>query len=319
MIDLWNKDRFIYNLEYRVVDMLDEYQRTGKIEITTNAEGICLEKARLYDLLDYITKKLKIDKSKVVIHSANHLEKHPEYTIVYYDMLLWIERTRQSLPSTYVPYKENNLKTIGCFIGKNNWNRAILSAWLYKNYNDKSMLTYHYRHEDNQKLESELTDLNFYSEEDLLLAVEFLVHHTPLVINETFNEFTIGPPYHINNNILSYYKSIFLDLVCETYIMGNSFFLTEKTLRPIAASTPFIALAPIGYLKNLKALGFKTFDRWWDESYDHCEGIHRIKEIKKILEDVFTWPQEKLVDTLNEMKDTLEHNREVFLNYDNKK
>ena len=104
--------------------------------------------------------------------------------------------------------------------------------------------------------------------------------------------------------------------------MGNTFFPTEKTIRPIIAQTPFIIMGPKHYLANLKKLGFKTFDKWWSEDYDQFAGVDRIIEIKKRLSDIFSWQQEKLHTVLTEMQPILEFNYNHYMTSklnDNKK
>jgi len=310
MITLLNKDRFIYDLEYRVVDIVKEYQETGQVILSTNNEGICLERTNFYSLLDYICESFNIDKSRVTIQTANGIERHEVYKIDGKNNLHWFMLTKQSIPSNYVPFKEKDLKTVGCFVGKLNWNRGLILSWLHKNYKEQCLLTCHYRHEDSQKLQSEFTELNFYNSDNLSEVVEF-TKYCPLVLDESFNEFTIGPPNHLT--ILNQYKNIFLDLTAETYIMGNTFFPTEKTLRPMIAKTPFIVLGPKNYLHYLKKLGFKTFSNWWDESYDHCEGVHRIEEIKKVLKNILTKSSDELQEMLSDMKETLEHNYNHYM------
>jgi hypothetical protein len=49
---------------------------------------------------------------------------------------------------------------------------------------------------------------------------------------------------------------------------GFPLFLTEKIWKPIICQQPFIVYGQRGYLKCLREMGFKTFDRMWDESYD---------------------------------------------------
>lgn len=313
MIDLRNKDNYIYDLEYCIVDIVNEYQTTGKVWITTNNEGICLEHVGFYKILDYICEKFNIDKSNVHIHTRNLLEKHNEYKI-YPSLSHWVSTTKTLIPKeVFEQPKLDNLYTTGCFIGRINWSRLILLSWLHKNFLDKTLLTCHYYHDDSQKLNSELTELNFHGTlDDLIQAVEFL-SYTPITLDEEkFPPGTIGPPEHLN--ILRHYDKIFLDIVAETYVLGNTFFPTEKTLRPIMAKTPFIVLGPKNYLHNLKKLGYMTFDRWWNESYDQIEGISRINEIKKVLTEIMQWPQDRLQQTLVEMEEILEHNKQRYLN-----
>jgi len=56
--------------------------------------------------------------------------------------------------------------------------------------------------------------------------------------------------------------------VCETSCHSDYTFITEKTLRPVINLQPFIIFGNPYTLKSLKELGFKTFDKWVDESYD---------------------------------------------------
>ena len=62
MINLPNKDRVIFDLPLRVVDMIKEYQETGALVIRTNAEGLCLSSAKFDPVLDYLCDKFSIDK-----------------------------------------------------------------------------------------------------------------------------------------------------------------------------------------------------------------------------------------------------------------
>ena len=60
----------------------------------------------------------------------------------------------------------------------------------------------------------------------------------------------------------------FLNIVTETLFNADSIFLSEKTYKPIYMCQPFIIFGNPNSLKKLKELGYKTFDKWWDESYD---------------------------------------------------
>ena len=91
--------------------------------------------------------------------------------------------------------------------------------------------------------------------------------------------------------VISYYENTCFELVTETLGGGvtddgdDSFFLTEKTIKPIAMGHPFIILSTKHFLKNLRRLGFKTFGDFIDESYDECDNVNdRVEIISKELE-----------------------------------
>ena len=88
--------------------------------------------------------------------------------------------------------------------------------------------------------------------------------------------------------VISYYENTCFELVTETIgdIDGDdSFYFTEKTIKPIAMGHPFIMLSTKHFLKNLRGLGFKTFGDFIDESYDECDNVNdRVEIISKNLE-----------------------------------
>jgi hypothetical protein len=64
------------------------------------------------------------------------------------------------------------------------------------------------------------------------------------------------------------HRNTFVNIVNETLYEQHTIFITEKTVKPITCGQPFIIMGNWNSLKKLKELGFKTFDKWWDESYD---------------------------------------------------
>lgn len=86
-----------------------------------------------------------------------------------------------------------------------------------------------------------------------------------------------------NFDLLKFYNQFRIELVAESYTRGNTFFPTEKTVRPIMAAKPFIVYGPCNYLARLRELGFKTYDSCWDESYDQYEGPARWQAMKQLI------------------------------------
>jgi hypothetical protein len=88
--------------------------------------------------------------------------------------------------------------------------------------------------------------------------------------------------------VISLYEKTYFELVTETAgaLDGDdSFYITEKTLKPIMMGHPFIMLSTKHFLKNLRGLGFKTFGDFIDESYDECDTVvERVEIISKNLE-----------------------------------
>lgn len=81
--------------------------------------------------------------------------------------------------------------------------------------------------------------------------------------------------YNTNRDILEHYTKFKIEVVAETYTRGETFFPTEKTVRPLSAGKPLLVHGPRNFLKNLRNLGFRTWNHVWDESYDQLEGAAR--------------------------------------------
>jgi hypothetical protein len=66
------------------------------------------------------------------------------------------------------------------------------------------------------------------------------------------------------------YDAAMVSIVAETVNLGapDTFYISEKISRPIMLAQPFWVHGCRGYLQQLRDLGFRTYDRWWDESYD---------------------------------------------------
>jgi|TARA_R110000851_G_scaffold317516_1_gene481029 hypothetical protein len=110
-------------------------------------------------------------------------------------------------------------------------------------------------------------------------------------------------------NTIQGVSKAFVDVVTETRYASNMINLTEKTIKPIVAHRPFIMVGPVGTISHLQSLGFRTFNKWWDESYDN-ETNHnkRLEMIYKIINDINNIPIDNLKIMLQEMHSVLEHN-----------
>ena len=89
-----------------------------------------------------------------------------------------------------------------------------------------------------------------------------------------------------NRSMISHYRKFDIELVCESYTLGQTFFPTEKTARPIAGTRPWLIYASPGYIQQLKRMGFRSFDTVWDESYDQLEGPARWAAMKTIIQQL---------------------------------
>ena len=137
-----------------------------------------------------------------------------------------------------------------------------------------------------------------------------LIKNSPLVKDEKIS-YPILRAQH--NNIYSEYYNFLVEIVCETYYTGRTFFPTEKTWRAIMLETPFIVQGPQWHLHRLRDLGFQTFDRWWDEGYAEDPSDHQPYEIVKVIDSIAEKSIQELNTMYQEMQPILQHNKKRLM------
>jgi hypothetical protein len=152
-----------------------------------------------------------------------------------------------------------------------------------------------------------------------LSGINKLLNALPLTIDT--DEFAYGPTFGYSGDLMSFYDKSYFSVVSNTHFFAvdePAITLNEKEYKPILARHPFILIASPGTLALLKTLGFKTFDQWFDESYDTeiNESIRMLKIINEIDRlckiDNATW------DTMIvEMAPVIEHNYNWIVNHTN--
>lgn len=147
---------------------------------------------------------------------------------------------------------------------------------------------------------------------------EFLVNNSPFTIDSKYDLY-----YNLAINITKEdYEKTFISLLTETLVDDGTLFLSEKIWKPIMVGHPFLVYGNKGTLKYLKELGYRTFDKWIDESYDNIEDrdlrcCKIVSELKKFTEKTI----DELKEIREEMKEVCEFNQQHFktlydLNYD---
>lgn len=148
-----------------------------------------------------------------------------------------------------------------------------------------------------------LTDLNQESPLNIDTDVKESVHYTnfyPPVQQKTKN------PYKS-------YHECFCALVVETRVAQPWVNLSEKTLHAIKNRKPFLLYAAPRSLEALQQLGFKTFNDYWDESYDTITDTKkRIRAINSIAEYLNNLSLSDLKVIYENMKPILMHNLSVL-------
>ena len=102
-------------------------------------------------------------------------------------------------------------------------------------------------------------------------------------------------------------------VVTETVFSGRRHHLTEKSFKPICLQMPFILVAPQGSLEYLKLYGFRTFDDFWDESYDQePDDYRRLEKVAELCKKIDSMTAAERTDMYKAMMPIIEHNYNHF-------
>lgn len=138
----------------------------------------------------------------------------------------------------------------------------------------------------------------------------------PLILdNDNFNSY----PMESNDLDMQYYfENSYISIITETYFFNNIIHLTEKTFKPIAFKHPFIILAAPGSLNHIKNMGFKTFNKFWNEDYDLEEDHEkRFLKIVNLTKEIAAWSNNDFIKFTNDVKEILEYNALHLKNFKN--
>ena len=148
--------------------------------------------------------------------------------------------------------------------------------------------------------------INMYDKELLQTAQYIFNTKTQIIDIDTTNNLASNINIHMH-------ESTFVDIVTETIVDPNSLFISEKLWKPIMIGKPFIVLGSNGMLSKLKEMGYKTYDKWFDETYDNTNTLN--EKIKIIIKNINSY-KDKSIDELRyirkQMSETCKYNQLHF-------
>ena len=101
--------------------------------------------------------------------------------------------------------------------------------------------------------------------------------------------------------------------VTETVYTGRRLHLTEKSFKPIALGMPFILTATAGSLAYLRSYGFRTFGKFWDESYDlETDDFVRAEKVSAVLKQLDDLSDHEKQELFRACWPVIEHNWNWF-------
>lgn len=271
-------------------------------------EGFDPIREKWFDMLYYNCKKYNIDPSSIIFVSSNledennflkyNLEKKEKpFHIISFPMFENIIDTKNDILKEI----ENSINNTKCLfqnkyfssLSRRNKDYRMMAQFLiyHSNYRDQALISQNKLERHNlfqQKWEHIFKKLPQYNINHVLewdKKLPIIIDHKNFNINwavtKGFEKIHDQTLFHIAN------ESLVTD--------QNSMFYSEKTFRPIKCFQPFLIYGQPRCNHYLKNLGYKTYEDWFDLSFDFEEDpIDRYLKILKIIEETC-----KFLDSLN--------------------
>ena len=147
------------------------------------------------------------------------------------------------------------------------------------------------------------------SQDSKKVILKTLLPTTPTLVVDDYSH---GRMLSANDDLETISQGLF-HIVTETVFYDKKLHLTEKIFKPIVARRPFFLAAAPGNLAYLKSYGFKTFNRWIDESYDlEQDNDQRIIKIINEVNRLCRLNPTELDSIYSEMQEILDYNFNWF-------
>jgi len=317
VIKVLTSDNKIWNQQQVLLDIAFAMSQGLNIEIDLLREGPDFLSLDLDNYIQSQSQRYRYDLNRIILKTANMVETYTNCTVQ--------KQFPTHLMINTLDYdcnidKSQDLKHFGLFIGRQNAPRLFFSYYLSVHHGDKLIHTNQFNsRNDFHCANIGLEELYVrYGVKDLDTISRYLMS---CPTNGQDTEYKKSTTYNHAQYLLSQdrdmftkkYNDFFAEIVCETCFTGNTFFPTEKIWRPILLKTPFLLQGPKGFLKQLRALGYETFSKWWDESYDDDDPGTSWFAICRIIDELSKKTSAELYVMIQDMQGILENNRLKFL------
>jgi hypothetical protein len=275
-----------------------------KIVLNLNIEGWDIVENGIEQKVKNICDELKIPYTQIEFTSSDRLHKSETF-----------KHTTDPRYATYFSKRFDKAEIVsttefnyGMFCARAT-NERLYSFWKHKNW-----------HHSNRGLASMHLDVDTVKEWDSDFTSFICEHNERWQSLITMLPYSDADEYFLpgddskgqlwdNNLWKKHYKDIAVEIVIETNQTPDTFFITEKTFRPIAYGKLFLVIGSPEFEQNLKRMGFDIFDDIIDKNYDSESSYHRVDAVFKSLGELLRNPvdMQALLPRLQANKRVLEN------------
>jgi len=282
-----------YNVK-RTLDLARE-----ALTVTSAQVHILISEMHSPEIINLLT---QIDRVRIHIHLSGKINFSLKAAKVYcwpywflQTAITYYYHIPDDIKNQLEPYRVKE-KLFDCLLGSQRPNRDFVYNGFTKNeLANKSIMTYFGRY--NNILDDFILEPN-------MIPNTFVDHSMTMTryYDQTLMMSSITP--------ISVYNKSAYSIITETNAYNTFSFFTEKTAKPILGRRLFIVFNGQYFLRNLRQLGFKTFDGIIDESYDNEPDAQRRWQMAL---DVASWLSEQnQSEIFQKIKPITEHNFQLI-------
>ena len=106
--------------------------------------------------------------------------------------------------------------------------------------------------------------------------------------------------------VSSHYLDSYIQVVGESFIGNKYVFISEKLWKTIIRGSPFFVIGNQHTIEGYRSMGFKTFNKFWDESYDSLDSYwERSKKVFFELNKLSKLSKKELNKLIKDMEETI--------------
>lgn len=278
------------------------YREKKFVLLTQMTDGWDIVENGIETIVKEIADTLSIPYDRIVFESADVLCKSKIFKHVKYP--------NQLIPHNLHPSKFTlpAQSGVGLFIGRAT-NERLYAFWKSCELKN-SLRTCHLQV---QKVEEHNSDFSQFicEHNDKWQTIKELLPYTDIDQKFNFQNYeTVAEKirrFDLDRAWLNVYDKIDIEIVCETNTTAGTFFVTEKTFRPLHYGRLFFVIGSPGFEQNLKEFGFDIFDDVLDKSYDHLESYMRVDAVFNSLKKYINNPAD-----YNILKQRLVNNQKLL-------
>ena len=270
-------------------------------------EGYSLHHNGVWNIVEAVCEACDVHTASITLVIGDMTADYPCNVIIHQPR--WLMETAAEFMDFKQDFSKVAEKKFLHFIGRATWDRVGVNKFLREKYADDSWCTIAQTKHRRRVIDDTFHGLtnNHFNPDQIVDMMQYTLDPPKnFLVQTTREDYTTFP-----DNMLPLqhmYTNAFVEIVHETDIHDNNFFITEKTIRPILFKKPFISMCGKHFLKNLRTLGFKTFDDWFDERYDEVDTRQRYDAVLKRIINIGKMSYKELSAWNLEMQETVEHN-----------